>query len=101
MLARGAVPKLFQPYFAERSFLYLGFSLGTFQNRLLMAALRPPSASSASRSLATSWAMLFRPSAIEIARWQQRDVVPFSADLLTFEQEMKRLISTPSPATSM
>lgn len=100
MTANGAVPALFYPYFRERSFLFLGYSLRDWNLRLVLRNLSQLNvrARSAARSQddeePRSWCIQLNPSNVEKALWGRRNVEIFNADLDSFAENIKQIRQT-------
>jgi hypothetical protein len=95
MTTNAAVPSLFYPYFRERSFLFLGYSLRDWNLRVVLKNL--------SRNLRTrrgrngqnedealpSWAIQYRPSELEKKLWEKRNVEIYD---LTIDEFVAKLL---------
>ena len=80
MTMNAAVPSLFYPYFRERSFLFLGYSLRDWNLRVVLKNLRRNLSSARAKDgddeeeVLPSWAIQYRPSELEKKLWGKRDV---------------------------
>jgi len=92
MVDNTAIPAVFYQYFRERSFLFLGYSLGDWNLRVILKNL--------SRCLASrqggdrheplpSWAIQLYPSELERLLWEKRNVRIYGMDLSEFVVRMK------------
>jgi SIR2-like domain len=90
-----AIPSIFYPYFRERSFLFLGYSLRDWNLRVLLKNLskhlstRRPIADDDSEVL-PSWAIQLRPSRLEERLWQRNAVNIFDCPLDEFVVRMRQ-----------
>ena len=78
---RNAVPSAFRTFFAERSFLFLGYGLQDWNLRVLLKEVSSPGN--------TSWAILKTPTLFERALWNRRNVKLYDVLLEEFVAEMR------------
>jgi hypothetical protein len=93
MTTNAAVPSLFFPYFRERSFLFLGYSLRDWNLRVVLKNLGKNLAKRAARGddddeQLPSWAIQRSPSELERRLWDKRHVAIFDLSLDEFIQKM-------------
>jgi hypothetical protein len=96
MTTNSAVPSLFYPYFRERSFLFLGYSLRDWNLRVVLKNLskhfasRPTSNSDDDDDVPPSWSIQLRPSELERRLWAKRNVNIFDTSLDEFVVRMRQ-----------
>lgn len=98
MTAQGAVPAQFIRYFRERHFLFLGYGLGDWNLRVILRNLRsakPGAIANAGEERPKSWAIQFRPSALERELWQAREVKIYNQDINLFVQRLREADAGP------
>jgi hypothetical protein len=94
MTISSAIPSLFFPYFRERSFLFLGYSLRDWNLRVVLKNLskylakRPTSVDDEEDQL-PSWAIQRNPSELERKLWAKRGVNIFDVALDEFVGRMR------------
>lgn len=94
-----AVPPAFSAYFANRSFLFLGYGLRDWNLRVLLKKIRNKVGNGSGQSdLAqpTSWAMLRDPSPFERRLWDRRGVDLYDLKLEDFVLAIESRLS-PAP----
>jgi hypothetical protein len=86
MTAQGAVPAQFIRHFRERHFLFLGYGLGDWNLRVILRNLRAARAGfgDTAEDRHKTWAIQFRPSALERELWQAREVKIYNQDINLF-----------------
>jgi hypothetical protein len=95
MTTNTAVPALFYPYFRERSFLFLGYSLRDWNLRVVLKNLskhltsRRPMHPGDGDDLLPSWAILRSPSVLEQRLWEKRHVAIFDVELNDFVAKLR------------
>jgi hypothetical protein len=101
LTGQSAVPGHFMRHFRQRHFLFLGYGLRDWNFRVLLRSLARPSpgdeavpASPMADDAVKSWAIQFRPSAIERELWSARDVRIFDEAI----DEFTAAIRPPTPS---
>ena len=99
MTTNAAVPSLFFPYFRERSFLFLGYSLRDWNLRVVLKNLRKSLAKRVARGedddeQLPSWAIQRNPSELERRLWDKRRVAIFDLSLDEFVQKMSERVGS-------
>jgi hypothetical protein len=94
MTNSNAIPSLFYPYFRERSFLFLGYSLRDWNLRVVLKNLSKnlPKRSADSgddEDQLPSWAIQRNPSELEGKLWARRRVAIFDLPLDEFVSKMR------------
>jgi hypothetical protein len=91
MTTNTAVPSFLYPYFRERSFLFLGYSLRDWNLRVVLRNLSKHLASrnSDDEDEIPSWAIQLRPSPLEQRLWLKKNVNIFDMPLDEFMQRMR------------
>ncbi len=94
MTTSAAIPSLFYPYFRERSFLFLGYSLRDWNLRVILKNLsKYLSKRAANRDddedQLPSWAIQHNPSELERKLWDKRNVNIFDLALDEFAGKMR------------
>jgi hypothetical protein len=90
-----AIPAIFYPYFRERSFLFLGYSLRDWNLRVLLKNLskhlstRRPMGDGDDEVL-PSWAIQMHPSRLEERLWQRNSVNIFDCPLDEFVARVRQ-----------
>lgn len=80
-----AVPSAFSEYFADKSFLFLGYGLKDWNLRLLLRKLRRK----AGDRQPTSWAIQLDPSTLDQELWNKRGVEIYNLRLEDFVTEIQ------------
>ena len=75
MTTNSAVPALFYPYFRERSFLFLGYSLRDWNMRAILRLLRTD------WDREQWWAVLDEPDPLDVKSWERRNVTFYAMTL--------------------
>lgn len=92
MTSSGAIPSLFFPYFRERSFLFLGYSLRDWNLRVVLKNLSKYLAKRATaeddEDRLPSWAIQRNPSELERKLWAKRGVTIFDVGLDEFAAKL-------------
>jgi hypothetical protein len=93
MTTNAAVPSLFYPYFRERSFLFLGYSLRDWNLRVVLNNLNKYFASRTAtgaeeNEMPPSWSIQLNPSELERRLWAKKNVNIFNVDLGDFTARM-------------
>jgi len=93
MTTNAAVPSLFYPYFRERSFLFLGYSLRDWNLRVVLNNLNKyfasrTAASAEENEMPPSWSIQLNPSELERRLWAKKNVNIFNVDLEDFTARM-------------
>jgi hypothetical protein len=86
MTTNTAVPAMFFPYFRERSFLFLGYSLRDWNLRVI---LRNLSLHISYDSTLPSWAIQYGPSDLDRALWEKRRVQIYDLKVDEFVVRLK------------
>jgi hypothetical protein len=92
MTANTAVPSLFYEHFRERSFLFLGYSLGDWNLRVILknlSRLLSPRRGHQEDEPLPSWAIQYHPSELERTLWKNRNVSIFDMTVDDFVQRMR------------
>lgn len=76
-----AVPAQFVRMFSERHFLFLGYGLGDWNFRLVLANLRQ-------HLPRRSWAIQFAPPLVDRRLWDMREVRIFNKSVSQFVKDM-------------
>lgn len=89
MTTNSAIPSLFYPYFRERSFLFLGYSLRDWNLRVVLKNLskyfsKPLINGDDDEDPLPSWAIQLNPSELERKLWDKRRVTIFDVPLDVF-----------------
>ena len=89
-----AIPSLFYPYFRERSFLFLGYSLRDWNLRVILKNLSKYFSKRQARSdddeeQLPSWAIQRHPSELERKLWDKRRVTIFDIALGEFAHKLR------------
>jgi hypothetical protein len=89
MTNNAAIPSLFYPYFRERSFLFLGYSLRDWNLRVVLKNLskylpKGTASSDDDEDQLPSWAIQRNPSELERRLWDKRHVSIFDLTLDEF-----------------
>jgi len=87
-LQGSAIPPILRPSIAERGFLYLGLSLGSWANRTLLRIL----SGSSDQRRKKSWAVVQESPAMERAFWMRQGVPIYDAPLTRFAESMCRVL---------
>ncbi|MBI3538228.1 MAG: SIR2 family protein [Chloroflexi bacterium] len=77
MTANTAVPSIFYEHFRERSFLFLGYSLGDWNLRVILKNLSKylsKRTSDGDDEVLPSWSIQFKPSELDRKLWEKRNV---------------------------
>lgn len=94
MITNAAVPSLFYPYFRERSFLFLGYSLRDWNLRVVLKNLsrnlytRRGGNGDSDEEILPSWAIQYQPSELEKKLWEKRNVEIYD---LTIDEFISKL----------
>jgi hypothetical protein len=92
MTTNTAVPALFYPYFRERSFLFLGYSLRDWNLRVVLKNLSKYLTSQRTGGDdddGVPWAIQLKPSALEQRLWLRKRVSIFDMVLDEFVRKMR------------
>lgn len=93
MTTNAAVPSLFYPYFRERSFLFLGYSLRDWNLRVVLKNLSKHLSSrhtaNHDEEVLPSWAIQLNPSELERKLWGTRGVEIYDLRLDEFVSKMR------------
>jgi hypothetical protein len=91
MVDNTAIPAVFYQYFRDRSFLFLGYSLGDWNLRVILKNLSRclTSRRGGEDEQVTSWAIQLHPSELERVLWDKRHVRIYGMDLQEFVLRMK------------
>jgi len=81
MIGQTAVPAQFMAHFRTHRFLFLGYGLNDWNLRVILNNLH-------SRDL-KSWAIQFRPSAVEKKLWDKRNVDIYDIDINEFTRQLR------------
>jgi hypothetical protein len=98
MTTNAAVPSLFFPYFRERSFLFLGYSLRDWNLRVVLnnldkhRASRGPAGGDEDEEVPPSWSIQLNPSRLEEILWGKKNVMIFDLALDDFVNRMRQRI---------
>ena len=95
MTASGAIPSLFYPYFRDRSFLFLGYSLRDWNLRVILKNLskyfcKRAGGGDGEEDQLPSWAIQRSPSELERQLWKKRNVNIFDLALSEFASTMQQ-----------
>jgi hypothetical protein len=94
MTASAAIPSLFYPYFRDRSFLFLGYSLRDWNLRVILKNLSKyfykRAAASNDEDQLPSWAIQRSPSELERQLWKKRNVNIFDLALSEFAGKLQQ-----------
>lgn len=96
MTTNTAIPSLFYPYFRERSFLFLGYSLRDWNLRVVLKNLSKHFASRRSSGgddedeVLPSWSIQLHPTELERRLWASKKVNIFDAGLDDFVAKMRQ-----------
>jgi hypothetical protein len=98
MTMSSAIPSLFFPYFRERSFLFLGYSLRDWNLRVILKNLskylaKRPTDSEDEEDQLPSWAIQRNPSELERKLWAKRGVNIFDVALDEFVGRMRERLA--------
>ena len=93
MAAQGVVPASFIKHFRNRHFLFLGHGLADWNLRVILRNLRAgrPSTGSGVGDV-PSWAIQFRPSALERELWQARNVKIYDQEINRFATGLREAL---------
>jgi hypothetical protein len=91
MTTNAAVPSLFYPYFRERSFLFLGYSLRDWNLRVVLKNLSKCLSRRDDDEL-PSWAIQQNPSELERKLWDKRNVCIFDLALDEFVSRIRERV---------
>ena len=93
MTVSAAIPSVFYPYFRERSFLFLGYSLRDWNLRVVLKNLSKylskRGAGDGDEDQEHSWAIQRNPSELERKLWEKRNVTIFNLALDEFARKMR------------
>lgn len=93
MTANTAIPSLFYEYFRERSFLFLGYSLGDWNLRVILKNLSryfsKRAGSGDDEDVLPSWSIQFHPTELERRLWDKRNVNIFDLTIDDFVAKMR------------
>lgn len=95
MTASAAIPSLFYPFFRDRSFLFLGYSLRDWKLRVILKNLskyfsKRVAGSDDDEDQLPSWAIQRSPSELERQLWKKRKVNIFDIALDDFAKKMQQ-----------
>ncbi len=95
MMARAAIPSMLYPYFRDRSFLFLGYSLRDWNLRVILKNLskyfyKRAAGSDDDDDQLPSWAIQRSPSELERQLWKKRKVNIFDISLTEFASRMQQ-----------
>ena len=95
MMASAAIPSMLYPYFRDRSFLFLGYSLRDWNLRVLLKNLskyfyKRAGGSDDDDDQLPSWAIQRSPSELERQLWKKRKVNIFDISLNEFASKMQQ-----------
>ena len=96
MTGQTAVPALFMRHFRTRHFLFLGYGLRDWNLRVVLKNLTSvlpadvgPGAADDDEDELRSWAIQFRPSALEVELWNSRNVKIYDVDINEFVRRLR------------
>jgi hypothetical protein len=81
MIGQTAVPAQFMAHFRTRRFLFMGYGLNDWNLRVILNNLQTKDLK--------SWAIQFRPSAIEKRLWDKRNVDIYDVDINEFTKQLR------------
>lgn len=95
MMASAAIPSMLYPYFRDRSFLFLGYSLRDWNLRVILKNLskyfyKRAAGSDDDDDQLPSWAIQRSPSELERQLWKKRKVNIFDLSLSEFASRMQQ-----------
>ena len=102
MMTLQAIPTLFKNQFQRSRFLFLGYGLGDWNLRVMLNNLKSgmyrgkggetPEVSDKNQNSPSdkSWAIQLKPTDLDTALWEQRDVRIFDMDLDTFASNVQK-----------
>ena len=95
MMSSAAIPSLLYPYFRDRSFLFLGYSLRDWNLRVILKNLskyfyKRAAGSDDEDDQLPSWAIQRSPSELERQLWKKRKVNIFDLSLSEFASRMQQ-----------
>ena len=96
MTTNSAVPSLFYPYFRDRSFLFLGYSLRDWNLRVVLNNLSRHLASRSGGNMEEqdeapkSWSIQLHPSELETRLWTKKNVNIFDVSLNEFTARIRK-----------
>lgn len=88
MTMRQAIPHLFYPYFRERSFLFLGYSLRDWNLRVVLRNLSKYFSRHHGEGPLPYWAIQYNPSELDRRLWEKRNVNIFDITIDEFVQKI-------------
>jgi hypothetical protein len=91
MTTNTAVPSLFYPFFRERSFLFLGYSLRDWNLRVVLKNLSKYLSKRGDDEL-PSWAIQYKPSELDKRLWSRRNVSIFDQTIDEFVDKLRQRI---------
>lgn len=80
-----AVPASFMDYFSRRHFLFIGYELRDWDMRLVIEKLTQMQ----EFELPRSWAIQFRPSSVDVRRWEVRAINIYDAEINEFTSQLR------------
>lgn len=89
MTTNTAIPSLFYPYFRERSFLFLGYSLRDWNLRVVLKNLSKYLSKNGDEAL-PSWAIQYKPSELDKQLWSRRNVSIFDQAIEEFVDKIQQ-----------
>lgn len=89
MTMRQAIPHLFYPYFRQRSFLFLGYSLRDWNLRVVLRNLSKYFSHRNSEDSLPSWAIQHNPSELDQKLWEKRNVNIFNVTIEEFVDNIR------------
>jgi hypothetical protein len=93
MTTNTAVPSLFYPFFRERSFLFIGYSLRDWNLRVVLKNLSKYLTKRGDDEL-PSWAIQYKPSELDKRLWSRRNVSIFDQRIDEFVEKLRQRIGS-------
>jgi len=84
MIGQTAVPSIFTAHFRTHRFLFMGYGLNDWNLRVILNSLQ-----ALGHQAKKSWAIQFRPSAVEKRLWDKRNVDIYDADINEFTRQLR------------
>lgn len=98
MTSQTAIPALFASHFRPRHFLFLGYSLGDWNFRVVLRNLetplpgQAPDADEETEDGRRSWAIQYQPSRLEQELWDARHVNIYDLDVNEFTRRLRQAV---------
>ena len=89
MTMRQAIPHLFYPFFRQRSFLFLGYSLRDWNLRVVLKNLSKYFPRQNGEDPLPSWAIQYNPSELDRRLWEKRNVSIFDVTIDEFVNKIR------------